>query len=397
MLYTLDAVVQKQEAAMSKQDYYALLGAKKDASQDELKKAYRKMAMQYHPDKNHGNPEAEKKFKEISEAYDVLKDDQKRAAYDRFGHSAFENGMGGGGGGGFNAQGFDFSSNFADIFEDLFGGAGRGGRSNANASQRGSDLRYNLGITLEEAFKGIQKTINVTTSVSCDSCAGSGGESGSKPIECTTCRGAGKIRAQQGFFTIERTCHTCSGMGKIIKDPCKKCAGSGRMRKEKTLSVNIPAGVEEGTRIRLSGEGEAGFRGGPEGDLYIFLSVKPHPIFKRDTADIHCSVPLSLTIAALGGTVEVPTIEGSRVKVNIPAGTQSGRQFRLRGRGMSIMRSQSRGDMYIHVEVETPVNLNKKQKDLLKEFEKASEGKSNSPESEGFFSKVKEFWEDLRE
>lgn len=381
----------------TKPDFYETLGVAKGASKDELKKAYRKLAMQYHPDRNADNAEAEKKFKEVNEAYDVLKDEQKRAAYDRFGHGAFEGGMGGGAGGmGAGAAGFDFGGSFADIFEDLFGGGGMG-RGHGNPNTRGADLRYNLAISLEDAFKGAQKNITITTSVACNSCDGSGGEAGSKPTTCPGCNGAGKVRAQQGFFTVERTCQTCHGMGKVIKDPCKKCAGSGRMRKDKSLMVNIPAGVEEGTRIRLAGEGEAGFRGGAEGDLYIFLSVKPHELFKRDGANIHCKVPLSITTAALGGTVEVPTIEGSRVKVNIPAGTQNGRQFRLKGRGMSVMRSQSRGDMYIHANVETPVNLSKKQKELLREFDKNSEGKSNSPESEGFFSKVKDFWEDLKE
>lgn len=382
---------------MSKQDFYTTLGVSRTATQDELKKAYRKLAMQYHPDRNADNAEAEKKFKEVSEAYDVLKDEQKRAAYDRFGHSAFEGGMGGGGAGA-GAAGFDFSSSFADIFEDLFGGAAGGRRGGGgNANTRGADLRYNLSVSLEEAFKGAQKNVTITTSTACDACEGSGGEKGSKPTTCPTCNGMGKVRAQQGFFTIERACHTCQGMGKVIKDPCRKCAGSGRTRKDKTLTVNIPAGVEEGTRIRLSGEGEAGFRGGQDGDLYIFLSVKPHPLFKREGADIHCKVPLSITDAALGGTVEVPTIDGTRVKVNIPAGTQTGRQFRLRSRGMSIMRTQNRGDMYIHASVETPINLTKRQRELLREFSKASEGKSNSPESEGFFSKVKDFWEDLKE
>lgn len=379
---------------MAKPDFYETLGVSKDASKEELKKAYRKQAMQYHPDRNADNAAAEQKFKEVNEAYDVLKDDQKRAAYDRFGHGAFEGGMGGGGGAG--AAGFDFGgSSFSDIFEDLFGGGMGGARASANT--RGADLRYNLSISLEEAFKGAQKTITITTSAACDACEGSGGASGSKPTSCPTCGGAGKIRAQQGFFTVERTCQTCHGMGKVIKDPCRKCAGSGRIRKDKSLVVNIPAGVEEGTRIRLGGEGEAGFRGGPEGDLYIFLSIKPHELFKRDGANIHCKVPLSFTTAALGGTVEVPTINGSRVKVNIPAGTQNGRQFRLKGRGMSIMRSQAHGDMYFHANVETPVNLSKTQKELLREFEKNSEGKGNSPESEGFFSKVKDFWEDLKE
>jgi molecular chaperone DnaJ len=384
---------------MAKKDYYELLGVQKGASADELKKSYRKLAMQFHPDKNPGDAEAEKKFKEISEAYDVLKDEQKRAAYDRFGHQAFEGGMGGGGRGGQQAGGFDFSSSgFADIFEDLFGGFSGGGQRGPAGPARGSDLRYNLGITLEEAFKGKQETVKVATSVSCDSCDGSGGEKGSKPMTCPTCNGRGTVRAQQGFFTIERTCASCQGNGKIIKDPCRKCAGSGRMRKEKTLSVSIPAGVEEGTRIRLAGEGEVGFRGGPSGDLYIFLGVKPHPFFIREGSSILCKVPIKFTTAILGGTVEVPTIDGSKVKVTVPEGTQTGHQFRLRGKGMSVMRSKERGDMFIQVSVETPVNLNKKQKDLLKDFEKAGgDDESHSPQSEGFFSKIKEFWTDAKE
>jgi molecular chaperone DnaJ len=388
---------------MAKKDYYELLGVQKGASADELKKAYRKLAMQYHPDKNAGDKASEAKFKEISEAYDILKDDQKRAAYDRFGHQAFDGSMGGGGGrGGAGAAGFDFqSSGFADIFEDLFGGFSGGqqsSRGNSGGASRGSDLRYNLAVTLEEAFKGKQENIKVTTSVACDVCDGSGGEKGSKPITCTTCGGKGTVRMQQGFFTIERTCHSCQGAGKIIKDPCRKCAGSGRMRKEKSLMVSIPAGVEEGTRIRLAGEGEVGARGGPTGDLYIFLSVKQHPFFQRDASNILCRIPIRFTTAILGGSIEVPTIDGTKVKVSIPEGTQNGHQFRLRGKGMSVMRSSQRGDMFIQVSVETPVNLNKKQKELLKEFEKAGGGSAEtSPESEGFFSKVKEFWTDLKE
>jgi molecular chaperone DnaJ len=382
---------------MSKADYYQILGVSKGASEDELKKAFRKLAVQYHPDKNPGDAEAEKKFKEISEAYDVLKDPQKRAAYDRFGHSAFNGGMGGGGAG---AGGFDFNaSSFSDIFEDLFGGfAQGGGRGQGGATggvSRGADLRYNLTIGLEDAFKGKQQNIKVTTSVACDSCEGSGAEPGSKPVTCPTCAGHGRVRVQQGFFTIERACHSCQGAGKIIEKPCRKCAGSGKVRKEKTLAVTIPPGVEEGTRIRLSGEGEAGMRGGPPGDLYIFLSVKPHPLFKRDGADLHSDVPIRMSVAALGGEVEVPTIDGGRVKVAIPAGTQSGRQFRLRGKGMSIMRSSMRGDMYIHAQVETPVNLTKKQRELLRDFDKEAGGSSNSPESDSFFTRVKDFWEDL--
>ncbi|MES2984164.1 MAG: molecular chaperone DnaJ [Pseudomonadota bacterium] len=383
-------------------DFYTTLGVAKGASEDELKKAYRKLAMQFHPDRNAGNAEAEKKFKAVSEAYDVLKDPQKRAAYDRFGHDAFAGGMGGGGqGGGFS--GFSGGGSFSDIFEDLFSEftGSRGGRGNANAqaqasATRGSDLRYNLDIELEDAFKGKQQNIKITTSASCDTCNGNGSEKGTSAETCATCSGRGTVRAQQGFFTVERGCSTCQGTGKVIKNPCKTCAGSGRVRKEKTLSVTIPAGVEEGTRIRLAGEGEAGFRGGPAGDLYIFLSIKPHRIFKRDGANIYCGVPLKLSTATLGGHIEVPTIDGGRVKVTIPEGTQTGHQFRLKGKGMSVLRSQAKGDMYIEVAVETPVNLNKKQKELLREFDTTS-GKETSPESEGFFSRVKEFWEDLKE
>ncbi len=383
-------------------DYYTVLGVAKGASEAELKSAYRKLAMQYHPDKNAGNAEAEKKFKSISEAYDVLKDPQKRAAYDRYGHQAFTNGMGGGGGGA-GAAGFDFSGSFSDIFEDLFseftGGRRGGGRSESaqSGAARGSDLRYNLDITLEEAFKGKQQTIKVTTSASCDTCDGSGAEKGSKPETCGTCGGRGVVRGQQGFFTVERGCGTCQGTGKVIKNPCKSCAGSGRVRKEKTLNANIPAGVEEGTRIRLAGEGEAGFRGGPAGDLYIFLSVSPHKIFRREGANIYCIVPIKFSVASLGGHIEVPTIDGGRVKVTIPEGTQTGHQFRLRGKGMSVLRSASRGDMYIEVHVETPVNLSKKQKEMLREFEKGDGEGQTSPQTESFFAKVKEFWEDLKE
>ena len=383
------------------EDYYSILGVAKGASEDDLKKAYRKLAMQYHPDKNQGNADAEKKFKSINEAYDVLKDPQKRAAYDRFGHDAFTGGMGnaaGGGGGGFS--GFS-AGNFSDIFEDLFSEFTGGRRSNSGSTgqasaARGSDLRYNLDIELEDAYRGKQQNIKVTTSASCDSCHGSGAEKGSQPETCSVCNGRGTVRAQQGFFTVERGCSNCQGTGKVIKNPCKTCAGSGRVRKEKTLNVSIPAGVEEGTRIRLAGEGEAGFRGGPAGDLYIFLSIKPHRIFKRDGANIYCGVPLKLSTASLGGHIEVPTIDGGRVKVTIPEGTQSGHQFRLKGKGMSVLRSSAKGDMYIEVHIETPVNLNKKQKELLREFDSTG-GKGTSPESESFFAKVKEFWADLKE
>jgi len=384
-------------------DYYSLLGVAKGASDEEIKKAYRKLAMQYHPDRNQGNAEAEKKFKSINEAYDVLKDDQKRAAYDRFGHEAFSQGGGNNAGGG--AGGFDFGGSFSDIFEDLFGDftgrrggqqQQRGAGAQTSGAARGADLRYNLDIALEDAFKGKQQTIKITTSDACGECNGSGAEKGTQPETCTVCGGRGAVRMQQGFFTIERSCNNCQGAGKVIKTPCKSCAGSGRVRKEKSLSVTIPAGVEEGTRIRLAGEGEAGFRGGPAGDLYIFLAVKPHKIFRRDGANIYCRVPVKFTVAAVGGHIEVPTIDGGRVKVNVPAGTQSNHQFRLKGKGMSILRSDARGDMYVEVHVETPVNLSKQQKELLNQFDGAG-GKNTSPESEGFFTKVKEFWEDLKE
>src|SRR5215470_5728218 len=379
---------------MAKQDYYETLGVGRGADGDEIKKAYRALAMKFHPDRNPGDKSCEHKFKEISEAYDVLKDEQKRAAYDRFGHAAFENGSARPGG--FGGAGFDFSTaGFADIFDEMFGdfmGRGRGGQTRG----RGADLRYNMTITLQEAFTGKQTTVRVPGSASCEACNGSGGEKGSQPVTCPTCRGAGKIRATQGFFTIERTCHACGGAGRIIEKPCKNCAGTGRVRKEKTLSVNIPAGVEDGTRIRLAGEGEVGMRGAPPGDLYIFLSVAPHPLFKRDGQDLHCRVPLPMTTAALGGTIEVPGIDGSRVRVSVPAGAQHGQPFRLRGKGMSVLRAATRGDLYVEIQVETPVNLTKRQQELLRDFEAAGKGK-HSPASEGFFAKVREFFEDLKD
>lgn len=380
---------------MAKQDYYETLGVGRDASADQIKKAFRTLAMKYHPDRNPGDQNAEKRFKEINEAYDVLKDEQKRAAYDRFGHAAFENGSAGPRAG---AAGFDFSAaGFADIFDEMFGEFMGGRRGNA-ARGRGADLRYNLEITLEEAFAGKQATIRVPTSVTCDACNGTGGEKGAQPITCPTCMGVGRVRASQGFFTIERTCQTCNGAGKVIERPCKLCGGAGRVHKEKTLAVTIPAGVEDGTRIRLAGEGEAGLRGAPPGDLYIFLSIAPHRFFQRDGANIYCRVPIPMVTAALGGHIEVPTIDGSRARVAIPPGAQTGQQFRLRGKGMSVLRSAARGDMYVQITVETPVNLTKKQQELLREFERAGgKGKGQSPESEGFFARVKEFWEDLKE
>jgi molecular chaperone DnaJ len=377
---------------MAKQDFYETLGVSRSASADELKKAYRKLAMQHHPDRNPGNKAAEQKFKEINEAYDVLKDDQKRAAYDRFGHAAFEQG-GGRGPGDFGG----FSGGFADIFDEMFGEFMGGGRRSQTGPSRGSDLRYNFEISLEDAFRGKQTTIRVQTLVACEHCKGSGAEAGSRPIACPTCYGRGRIRAQQGFFTIERTCTTCQGAGRVIDNPCKACGGQGRTRREKTLSVNIPAGVEDGTRIRLAGEGEAGVRGAPAGDLYIFTTITPHPIFQRDGANIYCRVPISITTAALGGAIEVPSVDGSRTRVTVPAGTQSGHQFRLRGKGMTVLRSPARGDMFIEAVVETPVNLTKRQQELLRELEKAGENAKTHPESEGFFARVKEFFEDLRE
>lgn len=378
---------------MAKRDYYDVLGAAKGASAEELKKAYRKKAKELHPDRNSDNPNAEAQFKEVNEAYDVLKDAEKKAAYDRFGHAAFEGGMGGRPGGGHPGQG-DFASAFSDVFDDLFGDF-MGGRGQGRArAQRGSDLRYNLRVTLEEAFSGLQKTINVPTSVACDECDGTGSESGAEPSMCPTCQGMGKVRAQQGFFTVERACPTCQGTGQMIQNPCKSCHGAGRKEKERSLSVNIPAGVETGTRIRLAGEGEAGMRGGPSGDLYIFIEVSEHPIFDREGTHLHCRVPVSMSSAALGGDIEVPTIDGGRSRVKIPAGSQSGRQMRLRSKGMPGLRGGPNGDMYIELAVETPVNLTSKQKELLREFEKLSE--ENNPESSNFFTKVRSFWDSMK-
>ena len=385
---------------MAKRDYYEVLGTKKGASAEELKKAYRQKAKELHPDRNSDNPQAEAQFKEINEAYEVLKDDQKKAAYDRFGHAAFEGGMAGGArpGQGSGQQG-DFASAFSDVFEDLFGdfmggrggGGGGGGRSRA---QRGSDLRYNLRITLEEAFSGVQKTISVPTSVACEVCSGSGAEGGAEPVTCPTCNGMGKVRAQQGFFTVERTCPACNGMGQIIKNPCRTCGGQGRTQKERTLSVNIPQGVETGTRIRLAGEGEAGLRGGPQGDLYIFIEVKEHALFQRDGVHLFCRVPVPMPTAALGGEVEVPTIDGGKVRVKVPTGAQTGKQMRLRMKGMPALRGGGIGDMVIELAVETPVNLTARQRDLLREFEALSE--ENNPESGSFFAKVKGFWDGMK-
>jgi molecular chaperone DnaJ len=377
---------------MAKQDFYEILGVSKSASADELKKAYRTLAMKHHPDRNPGDKSAEQKFKEVNEAYDILKDDQKRAAYDRFGHAAFEQG------GGRGPSDFGFSGGFAHIFDEMFGEFMDGSRRGQAGPSRGSDLRYNLEISLEDSFRGKQTTVRVQTLVACEQCKGSGAEAGSKPIACPTCHGRGRARVQQGFFTIERTCHACQGAGRVIDNPCKACAGQGRTRREKTLSVNIPPGVEDGTRIRLAGEGEVGIRGASAGDLYIFITVAPHRIFQRDGANIFCRVPIPITTAALGGAIEVPTVDGSRARVTVPPGTQSGHQFRLKSKGMTVLRSPARGDMFIEATVETPVNLTKRQQELLREFEKAGgENTGTHPESEGFFARVKEFFEDLRE
>jgi molecular chaperone DnaJ len=382
---------------MSKSDFYQTLGVEKGASADELKKAYRKLAMQYHPDRNPGDAEAEAKFKEVGEAYEVLKDEQKRAAYDRFGHEAFE--QGGMGGRGQAGAGFGgFTDIFEEMFGDFMGGGGGGGRGRGGQrAARGADQRFNLEIALEDAFKGRTVEIKVPTAVTCDVCDGNGAEDGAQPVACGTCGGDGKVRASQGFFTIERTCPTCHGQGQVIDKPCRKCSGSGRMHKDKSLSVNIPKGVEEGTRIRLTGEGEAGLRGAPPGDLYIFLSIKPHKLFEREGENLFCRVPISMADAALGGEIEVPTIGGGRAKVKIPEGTQTAQRFRLRGKGMPILHSQNLGDMYIELAVETPMNLTRRQKELLKEFRDEGKGKNTSPETDGFFHKVKEFWDDLTE
>ena len=381
---------------MAKRDYYDILGAARGSSAEELKKAYRTKAKELHPDRNTDDPTAEAKFKEVNEAYDVLKDDNKKAAYDRYGHAAFEGGAGSGQRGGFQ-QG-DFASSFSDVFEDLFGdfmggqrGGGGGGRSRA---QRGSDLRYNLRVSLEESHKGIQKTINVPSSQTCDICTGTGAEGGAEPVTCPTCSGMGKVRAQQGFFTVERSCPTCNGQGQIVKNPCKVCAGAGRIERERSLSVNIPAGVETGTRIRLAGEGEAGMRGGPAGDLYIFIEVKEHPIFQRDGVNLFCRVPVSITTAALGGEVEVPTIDGGKSRVKVPEGAQTGKQMRLRAKGMPALRGGGVGDMLIELAVETPVKLTTRQRELLREFEALSA--ENNPENASFFAKVKGFWDGMK-
>ncbi|MGA0595126.1 molecular chaperone DnaJ [Enterovirga sp. CN4-39] len=374
---------------MSKRDYYEVLGVSRTVAEGELKTAFRKLAMKYHPDRNPGDGEAEVKFKEINEAYQVLSDGQKRAAYDRFGHAAFQGG-GGPGGPGFGA---DFGDVMSDIFDTFFGGA-RAGRGGGPGRERGTDMRYNLEVTLEEAYAGKTASITIPTSVSCEVCSGTGAKAGSKPRACPTCGGAGRVRAAQGFFSIERTCPNCHGRGEVIDDPCPNCSGAGRVTRERTLTVNVPAGVEDGTRIRLAGEGEAGVRGGPAGDLYIFVSIKPHPFYQRDGADLFCQVPISLVTAALGGEFTVPTLDGLDARVKVPEGTQSGRQFRLRGKGMTVLRSRDIGDLYIQVAVETPQNLTRRQRELLLEFERESSGDTH-PESSGFFARVRDFFDGI--
>ncbi|MBQ4874815.1 MAG: molecular chaperone DnaJ [Rickettsiaceae bacterium H1] len=373
---------------MAKQDYYELLGVGRNASADDIKKAYRKAAMKYHPDKNPGNKNAEMKFKEVCEAYEVLQDQQKRSAYDNFGHSAFD-GSSGGSSGGFSGFG---SGDFSDIFNDLFGGGfdrKSAKRQRSDRRTQGSDLRYDLSISLEDAFNGIKAPISYTTQATCGECNGSGSEGKAKPVQCSTCNGAGVVRAQQGFFTIERTCHICHGHGTIIQNPCKRCGGDGRHRKEISLYATIPAGVEEGSRVRLPGKGEAGAYGGNNGDLYVCVSIKKHKFFTRKGTDISCDVPISMSLAALGGEIGVPLLEGSKIKVKVPEGTQTGDKLRIKNKGMKRLHSESRGHMYVGIIVETPVKLSKKQKEILQQFAETSGG--SSPKSESFFSKIKDF------
>ena len=375
---------------MSKRDFYEVLGVTRGCDEKTLKTAFRKLAMEFHPDRNNGDQAAEVKFKEVSAAYECLRDPQKRAAYDRFGHAAFENG--GGGPGGFPN---DFASSMSNIFDDIFGdfmgGGRRGGTRSSGGRERGSDLRYNMEISLEEAYLGKTAEVEVPTKIVCQSCSGSGAKRGSSPKVCPSCEGSGRVRAASGYFSIERTCPTCQGRGEVIADPCLECNGAGRVTEERKLSVNIPSGIEDGTRIRLGGEGEAGVRGGPPGDLYIFLSIRPHEFFQRDGADIFCRVPISLTTAALGGEFNVPQIDGGKTRVKVPEGSQTGKQFRLKGKGMPVLRTAKVGDMYIQIVVETPSNLNRRQRELLEEFEKASSADTH-PESAGFFSRVRDFF-----
>lgn len=371
-------------------DYYSILGVNRSVSQDELKKAYRKLAVQYHPDKNPGDKQAEEKFKEINEAYDVLKDEQKRAAYDRYGSDAFQNG-GFGGQGGFSG-GFDFTggfSNFSDIFEEFFGTGATGQTRARPQAQPGSDIRYDVTITLEEAYHGKKSNIKFTTLVRCDSCKGTGSEGKQKPAPCPTCGGRGSVRRNQGFITIETNCPTCGGAGSVLSDPCKKCSGSGRVKGEKNLEITIPAGVTTGSKIRIVGEGEAGFKGAVDGNLYIFINVLPHKVFTRRDNDLYCHAPISMVKATLGGEIEVPDLDGNVCKVNIPHGTQSGAQFRIKGKGMPVINSSKRGDIIVEAMVETPVSLTKRQKEILEEFASEKDERTNSPQSFEFFKRIK--------
>jgi molecular chaperone DnaJ len=382
---------------MAEKDLYEILGVSKEASDNEIKKAYRKLAMQHHPDKNRGDESAEKKFKEISASYEILKDPQKRAAYDQYGHDAFKHGNMGGGFRGF--EDFASSFNFADfnsIFEDFFGEGFGSSSRHQQRRQRGSDLRYNMSISLYEAFTGKKTQIKIPSSINCDSCNGTGGAGGTSASTCQTCNGYGKVRSSSGFFTIEKTCSMCGGVGETMTNPCLKCSATGQINKQKTISISIPSGVDTGTRIRITGEGERGQRGGGSGDLYIFLNVKKDKLFERDEENIFCYVPIPITTAILGGEVEVPTIEGKKARLTIPPGTQSETQFRLKGKGMTVLRGNRRGDMYSKVGVEIPVNLTNKQKSILKEFEnEGGTSKTHSPKSQSFFRKLKEAWEEL--
>ncbi|WP_425055108.1 molecular chaperone DnaJ [Pseudomonas abyssi] len=376
---------------MSKRDYYEVLGVEKGASEADLKKAYRRLAMKFHPDRNPDDEKAEEKFKEATEAYEVLTDANKRAAYDQYGHAGVDPNMGAGGGG---FGGGNFSDIFGDVFGDIFGGGGRGGRSSV---QRGSDLRYTLELDLEEAVRGTSVTIRVPTLVACETCDGSGAKKGTTPVTCTTCGGHGQVRMQQGFFSVQQTCPRCHGTGKMITDPCNDCHGEGRVEKQKNLSVKVPAGVDTGDRIRLAGEGEAGVNGGPAGDLYVVVSVREHKIFQRDGKNLYCEVPISFVDAALGGELEVPTLDG-RVKLKIPEGAQTGKLFRLRGKGVTPVRGGSPGDLLCRVVVETPVNLTKRQRELLEELRQTleEEGSSQSPRAKSWFDGVKNFFEDMK-
>ena len=376
---------------MAKRDFYEILGVAKNASEEEIKKAYRKLAMKYHPDRNPDSKEAEEKFKEVKEAYEMLTDPEKREAYDRYGHAGVDPNMGGGGGGGFGGGGF--ADSFGDIFGDIFGGGAGRGRSAGPQVYRGADLRYNLEITLEQAAHGFDTTIRVPSWDKCDTCHGSGAKPGTSPTTCTTCAGHGQVRMQQGFFSIQQTCPKCHGSGKIIPDPCAPCGGQGRIKRNKTLEVKIPAGIDNGMRIRSSGNGEPGTNGGPPGDLYVEIHIKPHAVFQREGDDLHCEMPISFVKAALGGEIEVPTLSG-KVSFTIPEGTQSGKTFRLNGKGIKGVRSGYAGDLFCHVAVETPVKLTDKQKDLLQEFERLTVegGAKHSPQSKGWMDKVKDFF-----